>query len=103
MLLLIDFVLFDRAVEFAEAVGVESHHVESSRIVPFDELRSDQTSVRPIELLDHQPHGIGIEGHVVMEEQEESPVTLDQSQHRVRGPSETGVATEKSNVTIQTP
>jgi hypothetical protein len=87
VLLLVDLVGPDDRIDLAEAVELEADMLEHSRIVPVDELRADQSGVRPEHLGDHDAHGALVERDVVVADEEEAVVALHQAQHLVdRGP-----------------
>ncbi len=76
VLFLVDLAAFDGLVDHAEAIETESDAAQHAGIVPFDELRSDGSGVRSVQLLDHQANGARVGRHVVVAEQEEPVLRL---------------------------
>ena len=81
-------------VDLAEAVHAEPDVLEDARVVPRHELRADHAGVRAVQLLDQRPHGVGVEGDVVVAEAEEAAVALDEAEHLVGRCAEPRVASE---------
>ena len=98
VLLLVDLVFLDRTVELSEAIRVESDHLQPTNVIPLHDLRADQARVRAVQLFDHQAHGVGIESHIVVQEQKEAAVALNQSGHRIGHRGETGVRADVAHM-----
>lgn len=83
VLFLIEFAGFDQRVDFPEAIHAMPDVLQHRRIVPVDEFRADDTSVRPVHLLDQRTDRVGRQGHVIVHEAEET-AALDET-HRLVG------------------
>ena len=91
VLFLVDLAGLDHRIDLTESVHAEADRLQHARVVPVDELGSDGTGVRAVELLDEQTECIGFGGDVVVTDQEQPVVALDQAQHLVRRRSEADV------------
>ena len=94
VLFLVDLTGFDHRIDLTESIHAEPHRLQDTGLVPVDELGSDGTSVRSVELFDEQTECIGFGGDVVVTDQEHPVVALDQVQHFVRRRSEADVVVE---------
>ena len=95
VLLLVDFADVDAASGFSEEVDVEADVLQQTRVVPGDDLRSDDAGVGAIQLLDHQSNGVWIEGDIVVTEAEETVVALDELRHDVGDRAETSIGPDR--------
>ena len=91
VLFLVDLAGFDDRVDLPEPVEAEPDVLQPARLVPLDELGTDHSGVRAVQLGDHRPHRVRRRCDVVVAEQEEPVVALDQAQHLVGGGAETRV------------
>ena len=97
VLLLVDLAGLDRLIDLAEAVESEANAPEHARVVPFDELRTDDTGVGAVQLLDEQTHRVAVRGDVIVAEEEEAVLPFDEAQYFVGGGTESGVHAEFSD------
>ena len=70
---------------------------EHPGIVPIDELGADRAGIRSIELLDHQPQGVGVHGDVVVADEEQAVFAFDQTEHLVGDRAESRIAGGRSD------
>ena len=94
VLLLVVLARLGDRLDLAEPVEAQPDVLEHARVVPRDELGTDDPGVRAVQLLDEQAHGVRVEGHVVVAEAEEAAVALDEPQHLVGGRAKAGVGAE---------
>ncbi len=103
MLLLVVLARLGDRLDLAEPVEAEPDVLEHAGVVPGDQLGTDEAGVRAVQLLDQQTHGVGLEGHVVVAEQEETAVALDEAEHLVGGRSEARVGPEVADEGVREP
>ena len=94
VLLLVVLARLGDRVDLAEAVEAEPDVLEDARVVPRHELGADDAGVGAVQLLDERPHGVRLEGDVVVAEAEEAAVALDEAEHLVGRGAEPGVGAE---------
>ena len=103
MLLLVVLAGLGDRVDLPEAVDAQADVLQHGRVVPRDQLGSDDAGVRSVELLHEEAHGIGIEGHVVVAEAEEAALSLHQPEHLVGRHTEAGVGAEIPDERLRQP
>jgi hypothetical protein len=91
VLFLIEFEGFESVVEFAETVDVETHRRQKGRLVPVHQFGSEDPGIGPKHLLDELSNAVRSQDHVVVKDQEESSITLHQSENLIGGPGESDV------------
>ena len=74
MLLLVDLTRLDPRVRVPEPVDAAPDVEEDLGVLGVDELGPDDAGVRPVRLLEEQPHRLGVELDVVVTEQEEQGI-----------------------------
>ena len=92
VLLLVAFTRHHDGIDLPRAVTGQADVLEQPRIVPVDELRSDDARIRPEHLGDQLAHDIGGQGDVVVEKEEQSVVPFHHPGDLVLGRTESGVA-----------
>ena len=90
VLLLVELAPLDGRHLVARLVDHRADLQQAGGVVPGDQLRADDAGVGPVRLLDEGPHGVGLEGDVVVAEQVEGGA-LDDREDLVGGGAEPGV------------
>ena len=103
VLFLVDFAGVDTEIDLTKTVKTEPDGLQRARVVPFDELRTDNASVRTVDLFDEDADCVGFRGNIVVAQQEEPVVTFDKPQHFVCGRTKPGASAEASNKGIRNP
>jgi hypothetical protein len=83
VLFLVDFARFDTEIDLTKSVETEPDGLEQTRVVPFDELWTNNASVRTVNLFDEGADRVGFRSDIVVAQKEEPVVAFDKPQHFV--------------------
>ncbi len=97
VLLLVELTRIDHRIDFAEPVEAEPDVLQSARLIPIGQLRSDDSGVRTEHLFDHHPDHVRSESDIVVAQQEQPVVTFDQPQHLVGRRSVADICCQRSH------
>jgi|TARA_R110002110_G_scaffold113366_1_gene281543 hypothetical protein len=103
VLFLVNFAGVDSEIDLTKSVETEPDRLQQSRVVPFDELRTDNASVRTVDLFDEGADRVGFRSNIVVAQKEEPVVTFDEPQHFVSSGTKPRILSDASDKRIRDP
>lgn len=103
MLFLVDFAGVDTEIDFTESVKTEADGLQRTRVVPVDEFRTNNASVRTVDLFDESTDRVGLRSNIVVTQKEEPVVTVDEPQHLVDGGSKPLIGADAAHKRLRDP
>ena len=103
MLFLVDFAGIETEIDLTKSVETEADGLQRTRLVPLDELRTNDAGVRTVDLFEEGADCVGLRSNVVVTQEEKPVVAFDKPQHFVGGRTKPSSDADVSHKRIRDP